>query len=226
MQERVVPGFLPSRYGAAYPNRWPDVPALEWRLGPARLGLGNASEGLCGGMCLVARDRWGRSEPAPTDALPPDPGSPGFREVVGRQVASLGTLGWVPFVFFLLAAILRDEPLPLPVGGSLPSRREVTLRRSWPALRRRLDADRPVVLGLIREAGLNPLRLTRNHQVLAWGYTIAGGTVRVAIYDPNHPGRDDVTIELAIGPGEGPAADRVRLSQSTGEPLLAFFVAD
>jgi len=63
---------------------------------------------------------------------------------------------------------------------------------------------------LVRRATISPFDLTRNHQVLAYAYEVALDEVTLRIYDPNWPGRDDVTITL--GPGEV-------IRQSTGEPL-------
>ena len=72
-----------------------------------------------------------------------------------------------------------------------------------------IDADRLAMLGLVRSKGINPFNLTRNHQVLCYGYETSNGTIRLRIYDPNWPNKDDVTI--AIEPD--------RITQSTGEGL-------
>ena len=119
------------------------------------------------------------------------------------------SLDWlrVPLRFWLLAAS--------------PRRLGVTLGRELPRLRRELDAGRLAPVGLVRETGANPLRLTRNHQVLAYAHEAAGSRLVVRLYDPNWPDRDDVTI-VVDGAGEPGAAT---LHQSTGEPLAAFFVA-
>jgi hypothetical protein len=102
--------------------------------------------------------------------------------------------------------------------------------REWPRIRREIDAGSPAVVGLVRTAGWSPWRLTTNHQVLAWAYEAREGAITIRVYDPNHPRRDDVTLEItldatpAAGPGGGrPWRDRIGLRQSTGEPLLGFF---
>ena len=62
--------------------------------------------------------------------------------------------------------------------------------------------------------------------MLAYGYDAAddGSRFAIRIYDPNHPGRDDVELRAEVDPDDGrPLRDRVRLTQSTGEPLLGFF---
>ena len=67
---------------------------------------------------------------------------------------------------------------------------------------------------------MDPRRLTMNHQVMAWGYAEDGRGVTLDLYDPNWPDRDDVTITIQLDPALRPAG----LSQSTGEPLLGWFV--
>ena len=103
--------------------------------------------------------------------------------------------------------------------------RVVAVVREWPRIRSEIDAGRPCVVGLVRVAGSSPWLLSRNHQVLAWGYAADDAVVVLRVYDPNHPGRDDVslTAEIEATDDGRPARDRIRLRQSTNEPLLGFF---
>ncbi len=94
--------------------------------------------------------------------------------------------------------------------------------REWPRIRRGLDAGRLVPLGLVRVVSANPLELTRNHQVLAWGYDLDGPTLVLRIYDPNWPGDDEVTITLDVSDPDGDAGPVY--SKADG-PLVAFFRA-
>jgi hypothetical protein len=77
------------------------------------------------------------------------------------------------------------------------------------------------MLGLIREAGVNPFRLTLNHQVIAYGYAEDGRGVTLRLYDPNWPDNDTVTATIHLDPAFRPTG----LEQSTGEPLLGLFLA-
>ena len=226
MTSGSVPGFLPSVHGLAFANAFPPGPTLTIAgLDPRRLGFGDAAAGLCGGMALTARDLFEAGIGAPPDTTPPENGSPRFRALVRRQVE---LLDWfrVPLRYLDLQALRPDPPSGLArVLHREPPRVDAVLRE-LPRIRPEIDSGHPSVVGLIRTAGLSPWSLTRNHQVLAWGYEARddGGTIRV--YDPNHPGRDDVTLEIAIGAGSSPGTpwrDRITLRQSTGEPLLGFF---
>ena len=59
----------------------------------------------------------------------------------------------------------------------------------------------PVPLGLVSGIGLT--QLARNHQVLAYGADFEESRALVYIYDPNHPRRDDVVLEIPMNPRTG-----------------------
>ena len=203
MASNEVQGFVPSRHGFGFANRWPAGPAREWRLGLVQLGIGDVSRGLCGGMAFAARDRFERGHVAPVDAHAPAAGSELFREIVDRQFDSFGTLWTVPLRFWLAA-----------LGGQARRDRE-TVRVAWPAIRADIDGGRPSMLGLVRSATVNPLALDLGHQVVGYRYDETPSRVSIGVYDPNHPGDDTVTLGFEIAPGGA-----LRLWQSTGEPLL------
>jgi hypothetical protein len=203
-----VSGFAPSRDGFPFPNQWPHVAPI--RLGPGRLsiGIGDAANGLCGGMVFSVADLHVAGVPMPPDPQP-SPGSARFRYLVRRQVESFDWLR-LPLRFFVLMA----------VPDSL--RRRHAGRAAWPGIRAEIDAGRLAMVGLIRVSSRNPLRLTQNHQVVAWRYGVDGRHIRLGVYDPNHPGRDDVELRLEITP-DGRRAEG--LAQSTGEPLVGLLAA-
>ncbi|HUQ78594.1 MAG TPA: hypothetical protein VM427_06965 [Patescibacteria group bacterium] len=211
MNVRRIPGFLPSTHGFHFANAWPSGPTIRFGpLDPRIIGVGDASAGLCGGMVYTVADLFAADVAVPSDREPPVNGSPRFASIVRRQVESLAWLS-VPVRFWLRSA----------VGGSFGGdRARPTLEREWPKARAALDAGRPVPIGLIRVATCDPRALTRNHQVIAWGYAEDGRGVTLDLYDPNWPDRDDVTMTIHLDPSFRPSA----LSQSTGEPLLAWFV--
>jgi hypothetical protein len=129
---------------------------------------------------------------------------------VRRQVESLAWLT-VPVRFWLRMAI----------GGSFGGdRARSTLDREWPTAKAVLDDGRLVPIGLIRLAATDPRALTKNHQVVAWGYVEDGQAITLRLYDPNWPDRDDVTVAIHLDNALRPSG----LSQSTGEPLLGWFV--
>lgn len=232
MAANEVPGFRPSIHGLPFANAFP--PGPTFRLGPfdsRMVGFGDASTGLCGGMALTARDLYEAGVAAPRDAGdgPPANGSPRFVALVRRQVQSLD---WflVPLRHLDLQALRPDPPAGLARRLRREPPRVSSVLREWPRIRAEIDAGHPSVVGLIRAAGLSPWALSRNHQVLAYGYEADEGTIALRVYDPNHPGRDDVELRVRIragaaaGPGSpAPWRDRIAMAQTTGEPLLGFF---
>lgn len=197
---RAVPGFLPSTAGFHFANRWPHGPAI--RLGgripgpvpiELELRIGETANGLCGGMALATIDRWLRGEPPPPDQLPPAEGSALFGEIVKRQIDSLGW-GLAVARFWRSAA----------VGTAARSRS--TVRDTWPAVRREIDAGRPAVVGLTHVASADPRQLVGDHQVVVHGYELdaAARTVVLWVYDPNHPDDDSVRLRLSLAGPTGP----------------------
>ena len=59
--------------------------------------------------------------------------------------------------------------------------------------------------------------------MLAYGYDLDGGTLRLRLYDPNRPGRDDVTLSLSLADPSRPTA--ITSWPSSG-PVYAFFRVD
>ncbi len=197
VESNAVPGFLPSTHGLHFANRFPPGPTL--RLGPLDprwIGIGDASTGLCGGMAWYVRERFGAGLPVPADTEAPANGSPLFLALVRRQVLSLDWMR-TPLRFWWMGAMSPER--------AARRSREI----EWPRIRADIDAGRLSMVGLVRHTGLNPFHLTQSHQVLAFGYEVAGDAITLRIYDPNWPGREDVVITLeAFG-----------LRESTGEEL-------
>jgi hypothetical protein len=154
-------------------------------------------------MVFAARDRFERDEDAPSDSTPPGPGLPLFREIVRRQLASFGRLLLsVPIRFWLAAA-----------RGKARLVRE-TVKREWPAIRADIDAGRPAMIGLVRLSTWNPLA-PLGHQVVGFRYDETPSRVVIGVYDPNHPGDDNVEVVLERSAGGG-----AQLAQSTGEDVI------
>ena len=204
--------FSASANGFAFANRWPHVPPLRFRVGgpvPVELAIGDAANGLCGGMAFAALDLWFAGLPAPRVLEAPAEGSPAFRYLVRRQLDSF-ELGLGPARFYLLGAPWR----------SAASRSAEVLRRELPRIRRELGAGRPVALGLVHAVSANPATLIQDHQVVACGLEAGpeAATLSLRIYDPNLPGDD--TVRLIIGRDSFGA---LALAYSGGPPVVAFF---
>lgn len=195
---KAVAGFLPSTNGLHFANSFPHGPTVRFGpLDPRWIGVGDAANGLCGGMAWFVRERFETGVPIPPDTEVPANGSPLFQILVRRQVKSLEWLR-TPLDFWWIGAFGTDR----------------TARRAreneWPRIRATIDAGRLAMVGLVRHQGLNPLNLSKSHQVVGYAYAIEGETISLRIYDPNWPNRDDVSIVI----------DPNLIRQSTGEPLF------
>ncbi len=187
-----MPSFRPSAHGWPFPDDY-DCPA-------ALIGLGRpvAPEfGLAGGMCWTALDRFlaGRRiartthAPGPEDAL------------------------YAEFVLRLTNALAKDviarasSAQRLPAEGRGRSLGHLS-RSEWATARREMDAERPILLLLLRDTGpfADP---TDSRFVLATRYDADADRAMVWTYDPRRPGDDAATLILDPGKGGEPFVGRL-----------------
>ena len=220
-----VPGFLPSAAGLHFANAFPHVPMREIRLeGIATLSIGDAANGLCGGMSYTVADLFRAHVAPPSDTQPPSDG-PRFESIVDRQVDSFAGVA-VPLRFYSLMDPSRPdrEPAWAPWLGRLGidrhSRTYVMVHEEWPAIQQTLDSGQLAPLGLVRVVDRDPRLLGRNHQVLAYGYDLDGGALVLRIYDPNVPDGDDVTLSLDVS---DPMAAVQPAYTAPGPAVVCFF---
>jgi hypothetical protein len=197
-----VPGFLPSVNGFTFANAWPPNPIRQFRLGNvATLNIGDAANGLCGGMSFTVADLHVAGIP-PDNQPQPAADSDRYRYIVDRQIASFDD-GRLPLRFYSLMSPTRpDRESTLAqllgyVGIDRHSRTWTMIRIEWPRIRQALDGGRLAMIGLVRAVSPDPFKLSLNHQVLAYGYDMEGSTVTLRICDPNWPRDDEVTLAFA-----------------------------
>jgi hypothetical protein len=219
-----VPGFTPTESGFHFANYWPHIPLRTIQFtNNMKLSIGDATNGLCGGMCFVAADLHliGRS---PGDAPQPEEGSERFRYTVERQFDSFAGIR-VPLRFYGLMSPARPDREPVSsaraarIRGPRRSRSYVMVHDEWPRVRSALDAGNLAMVGLIRVVGTDPFKLNRNHQVVAYGYDMEGSELTLRIYDPNWP-NDEVTLRLDVA---DPMALVTPVYSRNDGPVLCFF---
>ena len=193
-----VPGFLPSTDGLHFRNTF--EPGRTVHLGPFDTrwlgGLGDAKNGLCGGMCWYVRERFEAGASIPPDTATRGNGTPLFEALVRRQVLSLEWFR-TPVGFWWIGAFGTDRTL------------RQTRDRELPRIRATIDRGRLAMVGLVRHQGVNPFSLSASHQVVGYGYTVEGNVTTLRVYDPNHPNLDTVVV----------VTEPSRITQSTGETL-------
>jgi len=224
-----VPGFQPSVNGLHFINAYPSEPDFTIPLpGIGNLAVGDASNGVCGGMVFTVRDVFETPGMSPIPATaPPAEGSPLFRYILDRLVASfdLPDLGFMKYYEWMLTPDGDTGWSPLLSRRGLAWK---TIIEEWPArIRTELDAGRLCCLGLVTVASADPGQLGRNHQVLSYGYDLdTAGNLTLLIYDPNTPPdlADDVRIKLNLNSPTTATPISHNVNVSTG--IRGFFAVD
>lgn len=192
----AVPNFKPSVNGLPFANSWPTEPDITVYIDPpvGNIAIGNADNGLCGGMVFTVRDFYqAKLLPPPNTANPPS-GSPLFNYIVNRLLASFN-IPW-GVLKYLEWMITPDHD----TGSWIFTRRGLAWRTIVEELPQIMDdIDQGVLspLGLVTVYSLWPSDLGKNHQVLAYAYQQDDfGNVTLQLYDPNSPLFDGVFLSL------------------------------
>lgn len=214
--------FLPSMHGFRFPNRFPRVPVRRIGIpGIVSVPIGDASNGLCGGMAFAARDYFEARRPPPQDQMPPGEGTPLFRYLVDRLFDSFDLpLGPGRYLELMNPALPDGDGTMSRLGIGPRGRARRMITEQWPMIRTDIEGGHPSTLGLVRVKSWNPVDLKLNHQVLAYGYRLQGSLLTLRVYDPNRPGDDDIILSLRITDPGRPAPVRSTLP---GRPVLSFF---
>jgi hypothetical protein len=195
---RMVPGFLPSTSGLHFANSFPSVPHFIINILGAQVPIGDASNGLCGGMVFTVRDYSEAGSPPPSDSTPPSSG-PLYDYLVNRLYASFN-LPFGPLRYMgLMNPALPDHETDFSRMGLAPHGRAwVMINEEWPRVRADIDNNRLSPLGLVSIKSLDPFQIGQNHQVLAYGYELDSANLVVWVYDPNYPNNNNLTISLSL----------------------------
>jgi hypothetical protein len=219
-----VPGFKPSSSGLHFINYYPSIPLLTINILGAQVPIGDASNGLCGGMAYVARDYYDAGLLPPPDVTSSDghsrPPQVLFDYLVKRLFDSFELPGG-PFKYMhLMDPALPDHETDFSRAGLAPHGRAwVMIIEEWPAIKATLDLGLLAPMALVRVKSLDPFQMGHNHQVLAYGYDLSGNDLTIYVYDPNYPGRDDVYISLSLADPQHTTA----VTYSMGEEMFCFF---
>jgi hypothetical protein len=216
------PAFLPSRDGLAFTNSWPSAPAISVPTPFGSIGIGNAAEGLCGGMVFAALDYWHARAVPPS--VRPAPGTPVYQFIVQRLIDSWHLPAGVAEYYQWMNLPDGDASLTI-AGRTLVTQRGLawrTIEQQWPQIAASIDNGQPAVLGLVTVASANPANLGHNHQVLACGYQADGATVTVQVYDPNS-GQDD-GVYLCFSTAAPGSVTSFSTNINISRPVRGFFL--
>ncbi len=182
-----------DRFGFRFSNRFRNV--IAELPGGRKIEL----NGRCGGMTFASLDHFFAGRPAPSvgpadlpadTGVPPD-GSPLADYIMRRHYYSLS----IPAILnVFLWTVLPDRSTFFARGVH-----ERTVYEELPRLRQAIDQGRPVPLILIHARDLANIGL--NHQVVAYGYDVEAGGMKIYLYDCNHPGEECALVSDGVTPG-------------------------
>lgn len=194
-----VTGFIPSVNGFHFPNGFAHAPDIQINVLGQNIAIGDAANGLCGGMAFAARDFFqaGQLPPSRTDS----PNSGVLFDFLVRRLFDSFELPVGPARYAgLMNPDLPDHETLLSEAGLAPHGRAwVTIVEEWPAIRAGIDAGLPMPMALILLKDRDIFQMGRNHQVLAYGYDLDGNDLSILVYDPNCPNDNNVRVNLNIG---------------------------
>ena len=217
----VLPGFLPSTGGLHFPNSWPrGTPDVVVHVPPlGDIPIGDASNGLCGGMAFTVADLYLAGLPPPPDTTAPAGQTPMFDYLYKRLLTSFHVPEGVLTYYYWASTPDQDTRF-------WPFRRPGLARMTISQLSRvtaAIDQGQPAPLGLVTVRSLDPGDLKHCHQVLAYGYEWAGSRITLRVYDPNQPDDDTVTVSLdTANPARATPID----STVHCDPIRGFFRTD
>jgi hypothetical protein len=214
-----VPGFKPSTSGFRFTNQFPAIP-YTINVAGINMPIGNASNGMCGGMVFATRDYYEAGYLTPPPNVTPPTGGPLYNYLSRRLFDSFNLPGGPLTYLHLMNPHLPDHETWLSNAGLAPRGRAwVMIMQEWPKIKADLDRGRLSPMALIHVNSENALDMGNNHQVLAYGYTLNGNDLVINLYDPNEQGDDNVTISLNIGDPQ----HTTEVRSSTGRPVFCFF---
>jgi hypothetical protein len=195
----AVPGFRASVNGLHFTNSWPSEPDFVIDAGPlGKIPVGDASNGLCGGMVYTVIDVFRAGLPPIADTQNPPQGSPLFKYIVARLLASFDIPAGVLTYYAWMTTPDHDT------GFWFMTRRGVswkTIKEEWPKIKTDIDGGNLSPLGIVTVYSADPRMLGHNHQVLAYGYELDDANrLTLHLYDPNtaSSGADDVMLSLDL----------------------------
>jgi len=192
-----VPGFTASVDGLHFINSWPSEPDIVIDAGPlGKVPIGDASNGLCGGMVYTVIDVFTASLPPIPDTQQPAHGSALFNYIVSRLFASFDIPAGVLTYYQWMITPDHDT------GIWFATRRGVswkTIMEEWPKIKADIDGGMLSPLGLVTVETPDASQMGHNHQVLAYGYEIDDANrLTLHLCDPNTAPSDADDVQLSL----------------------------
>jgi hypothetical protein len=238
MQAGRVPNFRPSANGLRFVNSFESgIPVTTITIPVVNISIpvGDASNGMCGGMVYAVLDFFLAQPrlhpPATTDVPGGDSPLTGY---IGHRLIDSFALWAGPssnaYRYIDLMSTLDHDTW---VAHGVPW---LIAQNEWPKIKADIDAGRPSPLGLVSGSWVWPTNIAAKidmlkhcHQVLAYSYDLDDqANLTLLVYDPNGPGEDNSTISMNLGdPSHSTPISTPEISSHLGgESFRAFFRHD
>ena len=217
----VVPDFLPSRNALQFRNKFPSSELLRIVMPDpySDISIGDAADGLCGGMSFVTADFYRQGLRAPRDRVVPAPGSPMFVTLVGRLFNSFDIPDGVLEFLKLMNPIYGDSDNLIDNG-----RAWYMAHVQWPRIQSSIDGGHPCPINLVMVKSILPTDLGENHQVLIYGYKLSGSSLTLRVYDPNSAELKPDAVTMTLDLSHTDRRIVVHHNVSATKPIYCFFV--
>ena len=182
-----VPGFAPSTSGFHFRNSFTSVPLLTINVLGQNIPIGDASNGMCGGMVYAVRDFFESGVPMWPDTTSPASG-PLFDYIVKRLFDSFNLVlppppppppirtpvppfgpGPTTYMWLMNPALPDHETVASNAGLAPRGRAWVMIVDEWPKIQSDIDSGVLSPMALIEVKDTDPTLMGKNHQVLAYG---------------------------------------------------------
>jgi hypothetical protein len=217
-----VPGFTPGGDGFHFINSWPSEPDIVMTVPPfGQVAIGEASNGLCGGMVFAVRDFFEARLPIVPDTVQPAGQSPLFNYIVGRLIDSFNIPGGVLEYFSWMNTPDHDTGIWLATRHGVAW---MTIEQEWPVIRSTIDSGHPCPLGLVTVQSVDPAQLGKNHQVMAYAYGLDdAGNLTIKVYDPNTSPASADQVQMSLNISDPSRTTPISHNIAIGFPVRGFF---
>jgi hypothetical protein len=199
------------------------MPLFTIDIGAVKVPIGDASNGLCGGMVFTVRDYYESGQLPPSDTRNPSQNTALYNYIVRRLFDSFNLpFGPTKYLALMNPALPDHETIASNIGLAPRGRAWIMIKDEWPKIKSDIDIGILSPLGLIELKSLDPFQMGNNHQVLAYRYELNGNDLDILVYDPNELNNDNVTITLNIGDPQ----HTTQVNYSTGSTVYCFFRVD
>jgi len=217
-----VPNFVPSVNGLHFVNSWPNEPIIDVNVpGLGAVPIGDASNGLCGGMVYTVIDVFRAGIPPIADTNNPPHGGPLFTYIVGRLFDSFDLPDGVLKYYDWMTTPDADVSL------WVATRRGVawhTIVEECPRIKDDVDSGALSPLGLVTVHTTDPTAIGHNHQVLAHAYELDDQhQLTLHLYDPNTDPSQADGVRLSLPLDHPTTASAIIHNVGIDRPIRGFF---